>query len=194
MITRVAAAAIGLAVLLPAIIFGGHVAVEVIAPAVMILCWSEYAAMAFPEDRAVSWAVLCLGGFVPYLVVLYGPEQLTSLAMAMVVLCTMILVTLRPLPLSSAADRVGRYVLGMGWVGFLLFLPLLRRLEHGLAWIFLVLAISWCCDTGGYFAGRAFGRTPLYPTVSPKKTWGGGGKKASLFRLFCEPMSPHAAS
>ena len=39
--------------------------------------------------------------------------------------------------------------------------------------MFLVLAIAWLGDTGGYFAGRALGRHKLYPRVSPKKTWEG---------------------
>ena len=31
----------------------------------------------------------------------------------------------------------------------------------------------WGADTFAYFAGRAFGRHPLFPRVSPKKTWEG---------------------
>ncbi len=34
----------------------------------------------------------------------------------------------------------------------------------------LVMAITFLGDTGGYFAGRTFGRHSLYPAVSPKKT------------------------
>ncbi len=36
----------------------------------------------------------------------------------------------------------------------------------------VVMAI-WAADTFAYFAGRAFGRRPLFPRVSPKKTWEG---------------------
>jgi len=32
----------------------------------------------------------------------------------------------------------------------------------------------WCCsDTGGYVAGVLFGKHPMAPTVSPKKSWEG---------------------
>lgn len=37
-------------------------------------------------------------------------------------------------------------------------------------WIF---SIIWICDTGAYFVGSLIGRHPLYPRVSPKKSWEG---------------------
>jgi len=36
-----------------------------------------------------------------------------------------------------------------------------------------VLVCVWGADTFAYFAGRSFGRHPLFPRVSPKKTWEG---------------------
>ena len=38
------------------------------------------------------------------------------------------------------------------------------------SYLFLLLAVVWAGDTGAYFGGRAFGKTPLAPTISPKKT------------------------
>ena len=52
--TRIIAGLSGLAVVLPAIIFGGTVAVEIIIPLVLLVCVTEYAAMAFPDDRGVA--------------------------------------------------------------------------------------------------------------------------------------------
>ena len=45
-----------------------------------------------------------------------------------------------------------------------------------------VLFCIWGADTFAYFAGRAFGRHPLFPRVSPKKTWEGavGGALGAL--------------
>lgn len=37
----------------------------------------------------------------------------------------------------------------------------------------VILATIWICDTFAYFGGRAMGRHPLFPRVSPKKTWEG---------------------
>lgn len=38
---------------------------------------------------------------------------------------------------------------------------------------FTVVFLVWTTDTFAYFAGRAFGKRPLMPSVSPKKTWEG---------------------
>lgn len=33
--------------------------------------------------------------------------------------------------------------------------------------------LTWLSDTGAYIAGSTMGRTPLFPRISPKKTWEG---------------------
>lgn len=44
------------------------------------------------------------------------------------------------------------------------------HVQHGLAYLVLALGGAWIADTGAYFTGTFFGRTPLCPAVSPKKT------------------------
>jgi phosphatidate cytidylyltransferase len=45
--------------------------------------------------------------------------------------------------------------------------------------LLFTLVITWIGDTAAYFVGRAFGRHPLAPHLSPKKTWEGAA--ASFF-------------
>lgn len=56
------------------------------------------------------------------------------------------------------------------------------RLPSGRHWVLLGLAAVAAGDTAAYFTGRAFGRRPLAPRVSPNKTVEGalGGLAASL--------------
>lgn len=41
---------------------------------------------------------------------------------------------------------------------------------RGLAWALIVIVAIWCGDSAAYLVGRRFGRTPLLPRVSPRKT------------------------
>ena len=38
---------------------------------------------------------------------------------------------------------------------------------------FGILLLTWMSDTGAYVVGSSYGRTPLFPRISPKKTWEG---------------------
>jgi phosphatidate cytidylyltransferase len=53
-------------------------------------------------------------------------------------------------------------------------------------YIFGFLMLLWAFDTGAYFVGGRFGRTPLFKRISPKKTWEGtfGGTTLSLLVAF----------
>lgn len=49
----------------------------------------------------------------------------------------------------------------------------LRALDNGAAWVACLLLLVWMNDSAAYFGGRAVGRHPLAPALSPKKTWEG---------------------
>jgi len=176
----------GLAVLLPAVVFGGTVAVEIIVILVLLVCITEYAGMAFPDDRGPAIAWLGLGLAAQTVGLLYFPTQHSTL-LAFYTVATLIFVTLRPgEELARAADRAGRYALGVAWMGLLPFLAALRHLDDGLAWCFVVLGIAWLGDTGAYFAGRSLGKHKLYERISPKKTVEGmvGGILTATIGVF----------
>jgi phosphatidate cytidylyltransferase len=60
---------------------------------------------------------------------------------------------------------------GIVYVGFLgSLIVLLRDYDNGRDWVFLALFSTFAVDTTAYFAGRAFGRRKLAPSISPKKT------------------------
>jgi phosphatidate cytidylyltransferase len=59
----------------------------------------------------------------------------------------------------------------LGWIGA--YLVSLRSLPDGMWWVLLVLPVIWAADIAAYFVGRAVGRHPFSPRLSPKKTWEG---------------------
>lgn len=68
---------------------------------------------------------------------------------------------------------IGLFCLSTAWYA----LNTVRHLDGYAFWIIFLFVIIWASDIFAYFAGRAWGKTPLAPLVSPKKTmagfWGG---------------------
>lgn len=77
---------------------------------------------------------------------------------------------------SDAAATITSTLLGVLWIG----LPfacavLLRQITHGKGILIDVMIGTFLGDTAAYLGGRLFGRHPLAPTISPKKTIEGLG-------------------
>jgi phosphatidate cytidylyltransferase len=71
----------------------------------------------------------------------------------------------------GGAPAISVTLMGLAWIGLALaHAVLLRDLPHGGALVFAVLLGTFVGDTGAYLGGRAFGRRPLAPTISPNKT------------------------
>ena len=111
--------------------------------------------IAMPDGLATGWAptiALVACGVATLFWCLVAPPWLASGG-----------TTTQPLPMAI----VGWIVLIGVWVA-------LAELRARSPWLVLAaMAIVWIADTAAYFAGRAFGRHKLAPSISPGKTWEG---------------------
>jgi phosphatidate cytidylyltransferase len=82
-------------------------------------------------------------------------------------------------------------ILYISW--FLSFLIKIRLLPDGIGLLITVLAVTKLGDIGAYLVGSRFGKTPLMPRISPKKSVEGavGGLIFSILgALACKAMLP----
>ena len=150
----------------------------------------EYFAMALPEHRSeriagVLWGMVVAAGVVS------GRPGAWGAAIAFSVITGFAFTLLRHEDLAASVHRLGLTVLGVLYVGFFVPHIVLTRQAYGAdgwRWALFGVYVAMGSDTGGYFAGRAWGRTKLMPAVSPSKTvegalgavWG-----AMAIALFC---------
>ncbi len=91
-------------------------------------------------------------------------------AMAWWVIALVWILTVPPRVSAALATLAGVLSLVPAWLALVY---LCTRVPRGAEWALFALAVTWAADTGAFFVGRQFGRTPLAPRVSPKKTWEG---------------------
>jgi phosphatidate cytidylyltransferase len=87
----------------------------------------------------------------------------------------------------NVAWAIAVTIFGVAWVGLpMSHAVLLRELPHGDGLLIDVLVATFIGDTGAYFAGRLYGRTPLAPLISPNKTMEGlvGGLVAGTLAFW----------
>jgi phosphatidate cytidylyltransferase len=186
--TRLATAAVALPAIwliaryLPAALFSGFIL------AVTAVGLYEYFTMAFPEQRldrryGVLWGIVVAGA------VACGRPQAWGASFALGGVAGLALVMLRPDDLSGGVARLGLTLLGVLYAAF--FTPhliLLREVDAGLGWrwVLFTVYVAMASDSGGYFSGRAFGRQPLAPAISPSKTVeGAAGAVAGAVLVAC---------
>ena len=111
-----------------------------------------------------------------------------------------LLLTVLGLTVWRLGDGAGHYLRDVAAGNFVaLYIPflagfatLMAHADDGAARIVLFILTVVCSDTGGYAVGVLFGKHPMAPTVSPKKSWEGfagsllaGGTAGVLMMVFC---------
>jgi phosphatidate cytidylyltransferase len=100
-----------------------------------------------------------------------APDGMLLIVIAVVVSLTWLLLRRRQ-PERAMVNWALSLALALYVGGLMQFYFPLRRLPTEVPgfWVLALLGLSWVCDTSAYFVGRAMGRTPLAPAISPKKT------------------------
>jgi len=138
-----------------------------------------------PDPAKVRWSPWILPGVAAIFgcsiqVVAFASSNANAMgAMALVMMAAMFICVFSSGSVELSMSRVVVLVTSIfyGAMPWLVVWQLYEMGEHS-RYLFLVMAVTWLGDTGGYFGGRfgggkVFGDRKLYPLLSPKKTWEG---------------------
>ena len=146
--------------------------VFVIAAAAGIGTWEMVRAVAHDNGPRAPLVPLLSGCAVMVTLAWFGGAEALTLGLVLTVLAAMIW-RLADGPVGYQPDVLATVLIAV-YVPFLgSFAALLVKPEHGTLRVIVTLAAVVLSDTGGYVAGVFFGRRPMAPTVSPKKSWEG---------------------
>jgi phosphatidate cytidylyltransferase len=169
-------AAIGVGVLLGAIIIGSLFVVKtaflgVVLLAILLAIWELANALATAQIR-LPLVPVCVGGLAMLVGAYYGGSEVLSVALAFTVIATMLW------RLAEGADDFVRDatagVFVTAYVPMLAGFAVLMLAEDDGDWrVLAFLLVTVASDVGGYVTGYRFGKHPMAPTISPKKSWEG---------------------
>ncbi len=168
---RLLTAVVAIPLVLAIIIYGGVIGVFLLVFAVVGLALYEYFSFIYPQKINIQIiAHTILGLLLPASFYLGYPDYIAP-TVAFIIIFTTAFALFRVTDPQRKAENLFIRLFGIFYVGFLLsYLIVLRMLPHGAAWVVLALAMNFGTDAGAYFAGRLFGKHPLYQVISPKKT------------------------
>ena len=138
--------------------------------------------MAMPDRKFEGWLDSLFGAVIVFTPFAVG-NQLTLTAIGVLFLGFALLFLFRIRNVADAAREVAYALLAFLYIPFLLMhLVLLRQTPYGVNWLIVLMLIVMTNDSAAYYTGSAFGKTKLYPLVSPKKSVEGalGGLVGSM--------------
>ncbi len=182
-----------------------------LALGVGVLATRELVGLIPAENRPREW--LCLCGVVAFVLTPFAEQSLggfTSFARigvdgafaAFVILTMLVEIAVYREP-GGCVTRAAHALFVVVYLGLLptFFLKIRWLPSEYSAWMLaLAIFVPKCGDIGAYFAGRAFGKHPMAPRLSPKKTWEGlaGGLAVAVGTAMAAgqfvPVFPHGVA
>lgn len=169
-----AAIAVGVglgALIIVSLVFYKYLFAVLVTAAMLIAVWEMYNAFLHNEIRLARTPLYVVAIIGPTLAYLYGVTAHLAVFGAFVVVALMW--RIRRGTEGFVKDATGSLFVGFYLLFMVGFVMLMLREPDGVTRIVAFVAITVCNDIGGYAAGVLFGKHPIAPQVSPKKSWEG---------------------
>jgi phosphatidate cytidylyltransferase len=145
--------------------------------AVISLCMIfEYANIVYslPDKKEKTYALLCTAWFASLASLLAAHAEFETLLVCFLGYFAYFLFTAGRHVGSAFTTHLQELALSVFGLIYLLFItfffPKIHQSPNGVEWTITFLLVVFAGDTGAYFAGKKYGKTKLYPVISPKKT------------------------
>ena len=173
--TRVTTGVIGGAGLVLWIVYGGRFGVAILAAVISLFMLWEYGKMVFAlSDAGVKRVAALVVAWIMHFIFFWIPGMQLGFFVALFLGCFAYFLFSAEKHrdhLEAHFREASYFFFGLIYLGYLpIYFVSLRETVNGIHWTMLSLLIVWAGDTGGYFAGRAYGKRKLYELISPKKT------------------------
>jgi len=169
---RLLTAAVGLPLILAFLVYAGPHLFSGLTCVLTAIGLFELYAMGLPSTRRPEIFMGTAIGVLYCAGVLFCPHPVAGTAgLTAALLALTVLYLCRYRSLETVARDLAITGFGLLYIPLLLsHAGLLRQLEQGRDWVFLVLAVVMASDSLAYFIGITFGRHRLYEAISPKKS------------------------
>ncbi len=180
------------AILLPVLLFilvkGSASVLAGLVVLVSILAMNEYLTIVSqneaPRMSAIRLPVLLASAAVPLSAFFNFSWQVIPVIFLLNLMILSLFILSRFSSTEGIIDIAARQFAGLVYISLPLgMLVSIRYMDQGIFWITWLLLIGFANDTGAYYVGSYFGKHPLAPGISPKKTIEGsaGGAAAAVF-------------
>ncbi|MFA5906605.1 MAG: phosphatidate cytidylyltransferase [Desulfobacula sp.] len=173
------------------LIKGNLIAVAVLVSVVAVFAVREYLRIIFGNtEEPVSNTIKLISYGVSVLLVagaFFQSWEILVLVLALNLMALSVFVLSRFALDQTIFNSIAKQVLGIVYIPLsLCLLIFIKQMENGTSWIIWFLIVIFANDTGAFYTGTFFGKRPLAPNISPKKTIEGslGGIGASIITGF----------
>lgn len=159
------------AIIIASLVWYKYLFAVLVTAAMLIAVWELYNAFLHNDIHIARTPLYVVALVGPTLAYLFGVTAHLTIFGAFVVVALMW--RIRRGTEGFVADATGSLFVGFYLLFMVGFVMLMLREPDGVTRIVAFIAVTVCNDIGGYFAGVAFGKHPIAPQVSPKKSWEG---------------------
>ena len=203
MITRLITAIVFVAVVLAGL-YGGTYSFVALFMLITALCLWEFLTLVLEEKEKkrnhIRLAIGMVFGMMPIIMVSLSKLKLIHSVEETVLNSSLLIFPLLFLyfiyELFAAAEKpfqnISYIILAIVYIGIpfaLVDIIAFRDEQFYVNTIFGLLVLTWANDTGAYVVGSQIGKTPLFPRISPKKTWEGSTGGAVITLIIAAVLS-----